>query len=133
MSGPIQQPTPIPDRAQEGGKKSHGKSDEIGLLPGPTPPGKLRQNNKEAHDVIHCCAPNPSIHTPRCSGTQQRYTMNILISLFIWRFMGLPCTLCKAGIIIPTLKMWNRGLATHGDSAPLMLLGPDQVGDTQAS
>lgn len=131
MSGPTQQPTPIPDKGER--KDRRRVLGRVMRLR-----DTIRKNKRTIRkhkNPTHCCTPNPSTHTPnnnRCSWTHQMYTMNILIFLFILRFVGLPCTLWKAGITIPTFKKWNRGLEKHEYLAQVMLLGPDRLGDTQA-
>lgn len=52
----------------------------------PTPPGKIRQNNKEGRSprISAFQTPRPALPTiTGRSGTHQMYTMNIFISLFI--------------------------------------------------
>lgn len=93
--------------------------------PGPAQRGSARSPRAS---VLQIPPPPPLLSNDRVLQGPPEVPTNICISLFILRFMRLPCTLGRARIIIPPLQTgWG------GDSAHLLLLSLAKWGDAQAS
>lgn len=122
MSGFIQQfsplqslkgPAPSLTGAQEGdGEESWRESRSSGRCQGPPLWEKqdrtTRKHKESMLESLHSSPPAALPTITGCSGAHELYTVNVRISLFTLRIMGLACTLWRAPIIIPTLQMGKQ-------------------------
>lgn len=122
MSGFIQQFSPLQSLkgpatsmtgALEGnGEESWRESRGSGRCQGPPLWEKQdRTIRKHKESTLESLRSSPPAALPTitgCSGAPELYTVNVRISLFTLRIMGLACTLWRVPIIIPTLQMGKQ-------------------------